>query len=1398
MRKLNSKQKSLISNWVNQNKDNLSIFVSAEDLPYELYSELERINDFETLNQEIQRFASDVVNESKASEDYGNHNRINQPDIQVHGFPRDAEGHARASWDRASIDSRKYFLKSIGMREDPYNPFYSLSGYTQGKLATHVQNNYLGTYESKASEDWEEDLDGYKAIGKAYKEKQKMDKLDDGESKASEDWGWLNQSDPPDDWTGWYKCRTCGKSGMNDMQHVDHANNNPTHELQWTKSTEESKASEGIYEEYVNKFGDNQSLGGGFGDALRANDLELAFSRADTDNYNKLKELGYAWTGNESKANEFNYNVLIKGKPSKEKLRDEFAPYVNIEDDGENTRVIFDGLVDGGKQELESLGYDVIGESKASEVNIERSDGSMKIDGKNVIKIWETMNGWYHYAVEDHGKYTGVGADGNDVEAHEWFGYTQGDYNEWGYFDSKEFDRNPMVWEVPKSNWGWTGRSEEAKASESVTIDDFKRIKDNFQAEKLNFEQGSALVDVQTANAIVAVWDNINEEQRLKFPLHLTSAHNVARLAGIAFKSSGGWLNESKASEVISDNDKQILSDWVSQNKDWTTIDDLPREIFIPLMASFGDDIDKRVEAQVEIIDYMESLGEVNVGAESWNQKSSINRIEALERVGLKQGDAIKLSGLEFNDFGEDLQGALKGDVEDARTQMKQDKHELDGLGDYNPNDSEDAKTTGLGWQEGGEVDNPNSEFDQNYPDYNNIGKSQTNMTNYECEFCDNGFESNESLMIHHNDKHAIAPEALDGYDYAEKPYWQKVSERTIIHKNFDPIWGSTDRANDDDLQEYGKPESSEGDSLKCSHCGQTFNPDNEQVLYSHLAGHGITESKASEVDIQEDYSGNVTIDGKPVKKMWSSRTGWIWYGLRNEGNGRWFGYVEGNFPEYGYFDENELNDLMKDGSVSVLESYSKASEMSTSEWENKIEKLSNKKGVKKIAVQNFLGTVGSNPDYMSASMNAEMDAGMYGWNYATQGAIHEGISIFFNQVKSNENEDDENDAVKNLEIMRGIGAKLYSNFGHLSKEEREKKGLWFGDDVGMSDESKANEADCTNCGQSGVDPDPRFQLGSWCEDCQDRLELAKDNWWKNATDEEKRKENEWNDKPWESGFDGEAKASESFDMHTDAGHGWLEVPKSLLKELGIGKDISMSSYQKGNNVFIEEDGDFVTFKRAYEEKYGSLSINELPQTDDESPIRDYYPYSGESKDDIVDRMLNQTNYENDWKIDEEVSEAETMDCPVCKNPNAPKMDRVDGMCKDCIGRLLGESKANEIGMHGNDGASFYDGKTFTCSHCGKVGDSFTDMAQEECPNNDRGGHQIPIFGDQLKSKRPTRADVEASETQDDFDFLYNEEDEEDYNKSSEAGAEDHICAECGFVTSDNSEYIDHLNSHED
>ena len=37
-----------------------------------------------------------------------------------------------------------------------------------------------------------------------------------------------------------------------------------------------------------------------------------------------------------------------------------------------------------------------------------------------------------------------------------------------------------------------------------------------------------------------------------------------------------------------------------------------------------------------------------------------------------------------------------------------------------------------------------------------------------------------------------------------------------------------------------------------------------------------------------------------------------------------------------------------------------------------------------------------------------------------------------------------------------------------------------------------------------------------------------------------------------------------------------------------------------------------------------------------------------------------------------------------------------------------------------------------------------------------------------------------------------------DESKASEAGLEDHSCPECGFITSDNSDYVDHLNAHEE
>jgi len=80
--------------------------------------------------------------------------------------------------------------------------------------------------------------------------------------------------------------------------------------------------------------------------------------------------------------------------------------------------------------------------------------------------------------------------------------------------------------------------------------------------------------------------------------------------------------------------------------------------------------------------------------------------------------------------------------------------------------------------------------------------------------------------------------------------------------------------------------------------------------------------------------------------------------------------------------------------------------------------------------------------------------------------------------------------------------------------------------------------------------------------------------------------------------------------FYSDPGHGWLEVPHSLLVELGIAADISSFSYVKGDLVYLEEDCDAGTFLEAYRDGIGgSPSIEEVYQED--TPIRGYSSYRG-------------------------------------------------------------------------------------------------------------------------------------------------------------------------------------------
>ena len=80
--------------------------------------------------------------EAIASEDYGNMNIVQNPDLDTDGYPMDQEGFARANWDDASIEDRKNWLFKAGYdseRGDEYEPYFSLDSHIRAQLAKDLQ-----------------------------------------------------------------------------------------------------------------------------------------------------------------------------------------------------------------------------------------------------------------------------------------------------------------------------------------------------------------------------------------------------------------------------------------------------------------------------------------------------------------------------------------------------------------------------------------------------------------------------------------------------------------------------------------------------------------------------------------------------------------------------------------------------------------------------------------------------------------------------------------------------------------------------------------------------------------------------------------------------------------------------------------------------------------------------------------------------------------------------------------------------------------------------------------------------------------------------------------------------------------------------------------------------------
>lgn len=81
------------------------------------------------------------------------------------------------------------------------------------------------------------------------------------------------------------------------------------------------------------------------------------------------------------------------------------------------------------------------------------------IDGKKVLRGWESFSGWYWFATEKADKQDSQ-IDGqvykNDTI---WFGYVQGLEEEWDYFSQAEIESlKPKTWEIPKKNLVYSGR----------------------------------------------------------------------------------------------------------------------------------------------------------------------------------------------------------------------------------------------------------------------------------------------------------------------------------------------------------------------------------------------------------------------------------------------------------------------------------------------------------------------------------------------------------------------------------------------------------------------------------------------------------------------------------------------------------------------------------------------------------------------------------------------------------------------------------------------------------------------------------------------------------------------------------------------------------------------------
>lgn len=88
-----------------------------------------------------------------------------------------------------------------------------------------------------------------------------------------------------------------------------------------------------------------------------------------------------------------------------------------------------------------------------------REDG-LYIDGRKVLKGWESFSGWYWFALEDTGSQDSI-IDGRVVEGDTiFYGLVQGFEDEFGYFSQAEIESlgKYKVWQIKAQDLPHAGR----------------------------------------------------------------------------------------------------------------------------------------------------------------------------------------------------------------------------------------------------------------------------------------------------------------------------------------------------------------------------------------------------------------------------------------------------------------------------------------------------------------------------------------------------------------------------------------------------------------------------------------------------------------------------------------------------------------------------------------------------------------------------------------------------------------------------------------------------------------------------------------------------------------------------------------------------------------------------